>query len=65
VPQRLAPFAGGIERNFQPLGNFALADHIPHPLRAQNAIILIRHNVGWDNGSSLNNRLTHRYGGLQ
>ena len=39
VPQRLAALAGGIDRDFQPGVDLALADHVAHPLRTQIAVV--------------------------
>ena len=33
-------FLGGIDRDFQPRVDLALADHVAHPLRAQVAVVL-------------------------
>ena len=62
MPQRFAPLPGGIERNFQPFRHLALADHIPHPLRPQDAIVLLRHHSRCGNLGGLNNRLAHLAG---
>ena len=62
VAQRFAPLAGGIERDFQPFRHFALADHVAHPLRPQQAIVLVRHHARCGNLGGLNNRLAHLAG---
>ena len=40
VPQRVAPFAGRIDRDLQPREDLALADHVLHLLRAQQAVVV-------------------------
>ena len=62
MPQRFAPLPGGIDRDFQPLRHLALADHVAHPLRPQNAIVLLRHHSRCGNLGGLNNRLAHLAG---
>ena len=41
VSQRLPPFGGRIDGDFQPRIHFPLSDHVLHPLRAQIAVVVL------------------------
>ena len=41
VPQRLAPLGGRVDGDLQPRVDLPLADHFPHPLRAEIAIFIV------------------------